>query len=214
MEDFKRLEEDKLKRFYRIRDNTNYSRGWLYAYKIYPLSEEQVNDCQVCGRIGRYPKREFAVDVEGGKKFPDILECAAYPLMIVSKDVIDAWKTEGISGFSAYPVTVRNMSSPKEYYHVVVEGRCEPDLEKMGFKIVKQCESCSAVTYDKPIWSNDNFAIKEETWDGKDLFTARYFPAIVLCSERVLETAKKYKHTNCRIVPLEDAQKIGVKSLV
>ena len=127
--------------------------------------------------------------------------CGAYPLIIVSKDVIDAWKTEGISGFSAYPVTVRNMSSPKEYYHVVVEGRCEPDLEKMGFKIVEQCEGCSAVTYDKPIWSNDNFAIKEENvgWEGCSL-PRGIFPELYYAAERALESGQKvqaYQLPNC-----------------
>lgn len=186
----------------------------MFASKIYPLSEEVMVDCEVCGRKGRYPKHEFAVDVEGGKKFPDFLQCNAYPLMIVSQKVIDNWLAEGISGFSYYNVLIRNVISPQEYYHVVVEGTCEPDLGKMGFEIVKQCPKCSEVFFDKPLWKNKNFNIKQESWDGKDIFTAKHFPRIVLCDEKLVDISKKYKHSNCRIVPLEDARKTDAKSLV
>jgi hypothetical protein len=196
MEVSKLLEERQMEeRFYHISDNTNYSRGWAFASKIYPLSDEKIIDCELCGRRGRYPTREFAVDLEGGNKLPDFLQCSAYPLMIVSQKVVDDWKSEGISGFSFYLVTIRNIPFPKKYYHVVIEGECEADLETMGFEIVKQCPNCSEVFFDKPLWINTNFFIKHQSWDGKDLFTARYFPRIVLCTEKLLETARRNKHT-------------------
>jgi hypothetical protein len=200
--------------FYHITDKTNYSRGWCYAHKIYSLSEEEVINCEVCKRIGRHPKYEFSVDVEGGKKFPDFLQCTAWPLLIVSQNVIDHWISEGISGFKYYSVSINNVTSPFQYYHVVVDGICDPDLEKMGLNIENQCINCSGLKFEKSFYFNKKFEIKKDTWDGKDLFTAKYFPRIYLCSSKVLRIAKKYKHTNCRIVLIEDARNSEIKSIV
>ena len=47
--------------------------------------------------------------------------------------------------------------------------------------------------------------IKESTWDKSDLFISELFPAIYLCTEKVIITACQNKHTNLEFIEPKDA---------
>lgn len=201
-------------KFFHMRDNTIMSKGWTRATKIYPESEIIQKNCLECGSVGSYPKGEFKVDIEGGTKYPDILLCGEYPLLIVSERVVDDWKKDRVKGFDYYRVEINKIFSKRLtaeeapiYYHIVVNGRCELDLGKMDLNIKHKCKTCGHVTFDKPTWQANKFVIKESTWDGSDLFVSEIFPRIVICTEKVIVNACRNKHTNFLFHLVEDARK-------
>lgn len=195
--------------------STAESNGWAYASKIYAKSEEVIIDCEKCGARGRYPEKEFDIDIEGGEKYPDILLCGSYPLLIVSKKVVEDWKNEGITGFSFYPVGINSVSSeslrkvtPPSYFHIVVQGKSKLNLVKMEVDIVEKCPSCGKIKFNKPIWDIDKFYIDETTWDGLDLFVSDLFPTMILVTTNVVQSACKNKHTNFEFIKAEDSMQI------
>ncbi len=197
--------------FYNMTNNTFFSKGWARATKIYPKSEEVIINCASCGSVGRYPKREFGVDIEGGTKYPDILLCGEYPLTIISEKVLEDWKKENITGYSYYKVDINNVFTkklqtitPPQYFHIVINGRCNADLGKMKLKVKKTCR-CGQVTFDKQLWEIKEFYLNQNTWDGSDLFITDFFSSIALCTNKILISACKNKHTNFLFVNAEDS---------
>ncbi len=204
-----------MSQLYEMSNETDDSKGWVYATRIYAKSEEVIVNCNECGAIGRHPKKEFDVDIEGGTKYSDILLCGEYPLLIVSEKVIKDWEQAGFTGFKYYSVGINNVSSkklkliiPPKYYHIVIQGRCELDLEMMEVEIHKKCSSCGRVIFNKPTWEIDKFYIKESSWDGSDLFVSDLFPAKTLVTENVIMSACKNRHTNFRFVKLKDSMNL------
>ena len=197
-----------------LTNNTLRSRGWAYAPSIYPRSELAGIDCDVCGANGTYPNKEFDIDLELGVKFPDILMCGAWAFLIVSQKVINDWKNNDVTGFEYYRVGINKIKSkklrdktPPQYYHVVITGRCELDMEEMGVTIKERCPKCSKLFFNKDPWEIDRLVIKESSWSGDDLFISELFPGVNLCTDKVIITACKNKHTNFRFIRLEDAFK-------
>jgi len=145
------------------------------------------------------------------KKFCYLL-CGAWPLLIVSEKVLNDWNSANVSGFEYYSVGINKINSeklkdkePPKYFHIIVTGRCELDLDKMGIKIKKKCPSCGKVFFDKEPWEMNKLIIKESTWDKSDLFISELFPAIYLCTEKVIITACQNKHTNLEFIEPKDA---------
>lgn len=206
---------------YSVTHNTFGSRGWTFAPNIIPRSEMVDRYCKTCGSMERYPSREYDLDLENGSKYPDYLGCGAYPFFIVSEKVIQDWESENITGFSYFEVGIRSIKSkklqgiePPKYFNVVVNSSCELDFTQMGVKIIDQCKECHKIELSKPTWELDLLAVKDGSWDGSDLFTAKHFPRKILCSEKVLDVARRYKHTNCIIISVKDAWNSSSKNLI
>ena len=210
--------------FYSISDNSVYSPQWARAWKIIPSLTTLGVLCDVCGKGRLYPdrylERPLTTEIEGRAKYPDVLGCAA-PLFVVSEHILGDWMQNDISGFKPFPLHVikpANLESenalPPNYFHLKIMGRCQLDLEAMGIQITYVCPKCGyrnedlttlpSSNEDFDPFNNFGFVIKEDTWDGSDLFVSELFDGVKFCSERVFHLAGLYKHTNFRFLLLED----------
>lgn len=198
-------------KLYRFSHNSSYTRGFVWAASIRPRSEMIHHACLEYGVIVHYPSGEFDVIVEGGNKYPDILGCGAYPFLIVSESVINAWQDAGITNFHSYLVRVDEVRSkskklqelkPPHYFRIEIDGKCKIDLAASGLEVVHFAPECEyLVTRPSTI---SEFQMEQGTWDGSPLFRDQlHYPRISFCTQLVLDIARKYQFTNFRFEPME-----------
>lgn len=198
-------------RFYEFGDNSSYTRGFTWAMSIRPRSELVWKTCPEYGVVARYPSGEFDVVVEGGNRYPDILGCGAYPFLIVSESVVNAWHDAGITSFQSYLVRVAEVRSkskklretaPPNYYRIEIEGRCEIDLAASGLELVHFAPECEYLVTNPSLPTK--FIMKPGSWDGSPLFRDRLrYPSVSFCTELALDIAHQYRFTNFRFEPMQ-----------
>lgn len=198
--------------YFAMSNSTANSKGWTYSPTFYPIDGLVDYVCSTCGAMARYPIGRFALDLEGGSKYPDILMCGAWPILIVSGRVIQGWEEVGVIGYKKYPVEIRNISSKKlksadsiEYFSIEVQARCELDLVAMGLSIVNECGECGKTKLSKPSWDIDRLVIKPESIGSADIFISSVFPSKVLVNEKIVDCACVNKHTNFEFVKSEES---------
>lgn len=191
-------------KLYQMRHNTDRSSGWLYAAHIKPRSELVSNYCDGCGRGSEIPAEAFDVDVEGGWRFPDILQCGAYPFLIVSERVVSVWVAVGIDCFKAFKVRVKAVdaekpviSAPPTYFRIEVTGTCLVNQEASGITVTSKCRKCG-LGMIKHV-SDRPFAIVDDSWNDYALFRDEgLLPRITFCNQEVRKLISKHKLTNFR----------------
>ncbi len=182
------------------------SKGWTWAHNLIGFYEKSTR-CDVCGRGNLfpdyYPEYPLSVEVEGGTQYPDILGCGAYPLFIVSENVIKDWEVRAIRGYEKFALSVVKATGkkikdivPPSYYHIKVTGRCNLDLEAMGLEIIQHCPKCLYTRADPMV--HDRYIIDAKSWDGTSLFISELFPSKICCTQDVLDLASVNKRTNFR----------------
>jgi hypothetical protein len=208
--------------FYDLAHNSNYTRGWTWAASLLPRLSSVGRRCNACGRgpffAGGYPSLPLGIGVEGGTKYPDVLGCGSYPLLIVSQAMVDDWRGGGVTGYELFPVTVVAAKGPRireqgppPYYHVRVTGRCRLDLKAMGMRVTSTCRACGSREY-VPVVAR-GCVIDERTWDGSDLFVSDLSPAITFCTQKVYDLASLNRRTNVRLVPPERCGDPGYRGM-
>ena len=205
--------------YYRV--SHGQSKNTLYAPTILNREDAFLSNCPKCGRV-RFndSNRKLSLLIEGDGAMPDLLHCGHFPLTIVSERVLSAWEGARLSGFESYPVNLffeggKEISHP-QYYYIVITGRAELDFQKMGVEITGTCDVCGVVDYDRPTWEFGEAIMKDESYDGSDLFVFKYFESSVTCSIKVLETVYRKRLTNFRFSEFESrfecfAQKPDIK---
>lgn len=194
---------------YEFAHNSSYTRGFTWAASIIPRSEVVRRVCPECRAMESHPEGAFDVIVEGGTKYPDVLGCGAYPFLIVSRRVIDAWFGSGITSFHTFPVGIAKIRSkklmdvvPPSYFRVEIDGRCRIDLADSGLRVVRSCPKCHHLWTDPMVPSG--FQMVPSSWDGSALFRDEVlYPRVSFCTEAVLTLAREYKLTNFRFEPME-----------
>ena len=182
----------------------------VYAPTILNESRYFAN-CSECG--SNYLKNEIGdVDliIEGKGKYPDILSCGRWPILIVSDKVLRIWNDNNISGFRSYNVslfTQEGQEIPKSkghYHHISITGRSELDFDAMGIRIIARCNTCGRVEYNKESWEFGIPIIKKDSWDGSDLFAFKQFRCTSMCGMKNLKLIYKNKLINFSFHPLKD----------
>jgi predicted RNA-binding Zn-ribbon protein involved in translation (DUF1610 family) len=205
--------------FYIFGDNSFFTRGFAWAASIHPRSEVIHQICPKCGSVKHYPSGDFDVTLEKGSKYPDILGCGAYPFLIASEKVIEAWQEVGLGFFHTYKVNVaenksaklRNLAAPR-YYRVEIDGRCQIDLEASGAKVIQFCPECDHLVTDPAVLPG--FHIVSGSWDGNVLFRDPvYFPRINFCTDIALKIAYRHQLTNFRFEPMTGPLDSGNKGI-
>ncbi len=198
--------------YYAMSNNTAKSKGWTYAPRFHSIDELVHYECSKCGAIAKYPVGQFAIDLEGGSKYPDILLCGAYPLLIVSERVLKDWEREGFKGYNSFPLEIRNIDSSKlnvedalKYFSIEVSAKCELDLKDMGVEVEDECSECVNVKLSKSSWEIERLTIKPESVANADIFISTIFPRKILVSEKVVKCACENKHTNFEFVKAEES---------
>ena len=172
-----------------------------YAPTILNTEDAFLSNCSKCGRT-RFndSNRDLILLLEGKGKLPDFLSCGHYPLTLISERTLDVWRAAGITGYESFPVKLVNKQDEEicdvQYHNIIITGRAELDYKKMGVKIKKICSKCGAVEYNKETWEFGEAFMKENTYDGSDLFVTKYFERAPICTFKVLEIVYKNKLTN------------------
>jgi len=191
-------------RFYEITHNSSYERQWTMAVSIEPRSHLIRWSCPDCGRATSYPAGAFDVTIEGGKAYPDILGCGAYPFLIVSDKVLSSWQKCGIGLLATYPVKIAKAletdlspESARPYFRLEIGGCIKVDIPRSGGKITEYCFRCGEFQTEPMLIKK--FAFLEGSWDGSHLFRdQRFFPTVVFCTDSVKQLAENEMHTNFR----------------
>ena len=178
--------------------------GTPYAQTIISDNDVFFTDCPECERNRFNEDNEdlSLIIIQGKRKLPDYLLCGHWPIKIVSQRVIDAWQKHGVTGYTSFPIQklldkkMEQVHHDVQYHVVKVTGRVELDFEKMGVRIVEQCDTCGVVRYDKDLWCWKFKFFKDYTYDGSDLFAAKHFEYTPYCTKKILEITHREKFTN------------------
>jgi hypothetical protein len=160
--------------------------------------------------VGSYPEGTFDVDVEEGFKYPDILGCGEYPLLIVSERVINSWEKASVDCFERFNVGIRLIKSRKlrgatqpKYYRVEPSGICKVDLAASGVRVTAVCPVCGELKREPQ--SGHGFQLKTGSWDGSDLFRDNVlFPRVIFCTHKIVKVSFDNQLTNCVFTKMED----------
>lgn len=177
--------------------------------------------CPEHGDILYYPSGEFDVVVEGGNRYPDVLGCGAYPFLIVSQSVVNAWRGAGITSFHSYQVHVDEVRSrskllhetePPLYHRIEIDGRCEIDFAASGLEIVRFSPECQHLV-TKPSMSS-GFRMVSGSWDANPLFRDQlHYPRVSFCTQLVLDLARSNRFTNFRFEAMQGPYDHGSKGI-
>jgi len=207
--------------YFYFRHNSSFTRHFTWAASIRPRSKMIHRVCPEFGVVLHYPSGEFDVVVEGGNQYPDILGCGAYPFLIVSQSVVDAWREAGITSFHSYLVHVDEVRSrskrlhetqPPRYHRIEIGGRCEIDLGASGLEVVRYAPECEYLATNPSLATG--FQMVAGSWDGSPLFRdPLHYPRVSFCTQLVLDLARTYRFTNFRFEPMEGPYDHGSKGI-
>ena len=221
--------------FFTMGDNSIYTRGfaWIHAFIFDREDSLMDRSCSVCNQEwSEYKKNYFdrSLDayLQSGSKWPDMLGSGSSGPGedIVSQRALEIWDAEGFGQFPSFPIRIvppfpKTMTTePPMYYRLDNKKMMgmEVDWESSGYCDIKRCEACGKISWD---WDKQSalarkqivpYVLKEDTWNGKDIFCANDMPRL-FCTEKVVDCAFKHKLTNFRFVPIEIGYGVGFGSV-
>lgn len=221
--------------FFRICDNSFDKRGYpwgqdiLRGYNVvgrcFECSEEGTRISVVRGEV------EIGLAPRKGSQWPDMIGCGHYPLFIISRRMMDDWRNDGVGEFPSAPVLIaeplpKKLAGTRPPEYVWLDGKQMQgallDFDVSGYVDVQFCPSCGTRTDDisathrrrddtrNGIW-HDTFV--EGSWNGANIFTTDLSPCVFCCTWKVVECARRHKHTNVRFVPIEAGSATWSKGL-
>jgi hypothetical protein len=218
-------------RFFSVSANSVYTRGFPWISSL-TQGFGVTYVCRTEGRSLSYAtgKMVALLERDKGVKWPDVLGCGAFPFLIVSERVKEAWDREEIGAFSmeqveiAGPLPRKLMGTAPPQYFWIDGARLRGaliDFEASGFVGVRFCPECGTRTDNIPETfrlqyapgARFSFVFREDTWNGLNLFTTDIADTKFFCTEAVVQCARKHKLTNFRFVPIEDGHAIGSRGL-
>ena len=206
-------------------DDTSYRRQMPVVYKILEGLPDY-GPCPACGRDMGDPSGDLRVILGDGRAriWPDLMACGSYYCFVVSGRFIDAMHENDIriekGGRVDFIEPIENGlsldDSPGYYW---LDGRRghqagKMDFDASGYVDVRFCGICAnrtdniSLTFDRRHGDPPPptvFEYDEKT--GHDLFTTDLSPCAFFCTERVLNTVKKYKLTNIQFKAVEEGVK-------
>lgn len=209
------------KKFYKLSDASSDTRGFAWCPGYGPidsmpfLTDEYIERQRQFWEVNK--SRPLGMLVDDGnpwakaKKWPDFLgHGGGIPSFFVSEKVVETLNREAISYFRLTEIPVGEIDSkglkeqePPKYYVLEVEPGLHLNYEA---SMVPLDEQGAPQFQLRPshfgVWNIGRL----ETWNGSDLFAWEGFPAKILsnllCTERIIEIAKKYKWTNVKFDPV------------
>lgn len=197
-------------------------RKFRYAVSDGTFLRYDYTSCPDCGRSVATPvcsgdARFFYLS--GGKQYPDLLPFNGAGttkdggrFVIISEKAKNAFECEGITGYSnCTKVSVvpdqrgtdYDTEDAPNYYLIDIDGRIDLDFAKMNnLRRKKYCQTCGQFE-----WSQQRMHrrfVDVETWSQNDLCRIKSLPGFVVCSEKVMDAAEKYKLTNFEFVPFRE----------
>ena len=168
--------------------------------EVFELAEPEIS------RGGKEVREAVSVKHSmGGKSLSDIIWTTnAFPF-IVSKRIIDLFKSNGITGWKTYDVNIfskNNELIDQKYYGLIITGRC-------GYQDYSQ----SSIVMDKIGITTEphvkGFYFKDNYWDGTDLFMCKTdengeSTMFRFCSQKVSDLIKKENIKNLSLKKTSD----------
>jgi len=147
------------------------------------------------------------LQVEGGSKWPDVLENTSLTGLYVAERVIDALDARWPQSFEVEQVTgVRSKcrANPDEaprYYRLTPKGSVAFDLDASNLSHLKLDPETGKVLEGRLHGSRD--IILPDSWDGQPLCLCRrpLLPKFVYCTRDIIELARAERWSNARFVP-------------
>ena len=206
-------------RIFSVSHNTFESQGLPWIQSILSGFQDR-GMCSVCGAKLSYPCGDLVVGLEQrkAKKWPDVLGCGAYPLLIVSGKVLEAWKQSCIKVLPASQVIISTpipstlpVGKPNYFWIGGTQySGTMMDFDASGYVGVQFCPECGnrahdiKATYDRQHGKVWPYKFKGGSWTGADLFTTDLSPTAFFCTDSVIQSAGKNHLTNFRFVPVEE----------
>ena len=209
-------------RFFSIMDDTSYRRQMPVIYKIV-TGLPDYGPCPECGHDMGDPSGDLRVVLGNGRAriWPDLMACGGYPCFVASERFTDAMRRECIriepGGEVDFVEPIENGlsldDSPGYYW---LDGRRghqagKMDFDASGYVNVRFCGICAyrtddiSLTFDRRRADPPPSTVFEyDKKTGHDLFTTDLSPCAFFCTERVLETVKKYKLTNIQFKSVKE----------
>lgn len=211
--------------FFRVSDDTACHRDFPWIMRIVRGTDYPVLPCPECGALKTRFQGDLAAVLEDGRgrQWPDVLGCGAYPLLVVSERVLEAWRNDEIGEFPIggrviclppLPSPLKN-SVPSAYFWLDGEKMlgAKLDFEASGYVGVQFCSTCGrrwdnvSATYDRQHAQQWSYTILHDTWSGSHLFTTDLSPSAFFCTSKLVEGARRHRHSNFRFMPANATQK-------
>jgi hypothetical protein len=187
---------------------------WDVAYAPTLSGGTVPRTCPVCGRstgIEKLEPYEIALYCYGGQISHFVW--SDYPGIIVSRDLLEVFRKESVTGFERTDVIVRHFYDdgeqlpPEQFeagllHYLSVTGSCgqlRPQTD--GFVVDETCSHCNRSSY-KEFPAVSSFILARDQWDGSDLFKVKESPLRRFISERVAQILAREKVRNCKLVPV------------
>lgn len=176
-----------------------------------------VSECLVCRGIATPPigsPMMVVVDRREVRRWPDVLPCGDYPILVVSERVLTAWAADGLGTFPVSPVTLAEspVGVPAPPYFALRGEEmlgARLDFEASGYVDVRWCPSCerrlddTSATYTRQRSRVFGDVFVPSSWNGAHVFTTDLSPTAFFCTRAVFECAGRHRLMNFRFVPIE-----------
>lgn len=190
-------------KFYYVKTEEKYARAY------YVSVDEELGKCDICGsvcsakRIGLYHTRlkgrkqgdfyRAPGCYIGNSKFRNMLEKYKITGYRIQDLIIERWEDQRGNTINV------DSSDLKE---IEILGKCGWYMDRNGNDI-ERCLKCGQVGLKV---QNElvGLGIKEDTWDGSDIFSFSNWLAVMICTERLKEACEKEKIKNIKFIPLEE----------
>ena len=182
--------------------------------------------CPECGATRRDPTGNLRVTLadDRARIWPELIACGDYPCFVASGRFVDAMRQSnirielaGVVGFIEPIENGLSLDDSPGYFWLDGSGphlAGKMDFDASGYVDVRFCGNCAYRTDDISLTFDSRradpppptlFEYDEKT--GHDLFTTDLSSTAFFCTERVLETVKKYNLTNIAFYPCEEGEK-------
>src|SRR5690554_710351 len=188
--------------------------SYAYAEKIEPINRGPAAVCPTCGRAVSLLRWLPPRNIKLSKPSYGDFVFGGIEYFIVSDKFVQMYKEAALSGILSFdPIEKVKVSRnrkklpPPNYHHVIVErGSAVVDekrsqIKRMGPKTVILCEDC--YTIDPPWLEIRGFQVKEDTWDGKDIFVAKGLN-IICFTESFISFCIGNNFTNLKYTPTQN----------
>ena len=212
-------------RYFSITDDTSYRRQMPEIYEIVDGLPDY-GPCPECDVNMRDPTGDLRVILgsDRARIWPDLIACGSYPCFVASGRFVDAMRESNIrielAGRVDFIEPIENglsLDDSPGYFWLDGSGphlAGKMDFDASGYVDVRFCGICANRTDDISLTSDRRRAdpppptlFEYDAKTGHDLFTTDLSPCAFFCTERVLETVKKYNLTNIAFYPCEEGKK-------
>ncbi|MBE3088227.1 MAG: hypothetical protein IMZ71_03820 [Chloroflexi bacterium] len=127
------------------------------------------------------------------------------PMLI--ERAVSVFEKSDLTGYRLDPVTIFSNRSKREVrddirlFELVAIGKPVPTDPLSGVRELFSCESCGLRKYSS---YTNGLLLREEEWDGSDVFTVREYWKHIIVSERARSVIEEAALTNCALVRTRD----------